>query len=283
RREREQQEERLAVHRLQEQRHRTNREVEDGAARSAGAEAGVGEAVEEDERAERRGERDRDPCQDVLTAENVPQHPQRGRVKGREGGRGVVVAMLGDLEEEAAVPAGPEVGEPAELVHDRPVPDTRAWVPIRLEPEERERGGDPDRDPAPEEELGDREPCLGYPQLYPAGAALANSLTCAHDRRDHTSVTDRYFTPDEASELLPAVRRLVERMVRHRRALTRALERQERLRGAVTSNGGGIPVREPADAQAEVETAASEVARCIDGIHELGVLVKDVDRGLVDF
>ena len=96
-------------------------------------------------------------------------------------------------------------------------------------------------------------------------------------------MADRYFTPDEASELLPAVRRLVKRMVRHRRALTRALERQERLRGAVTSNGGGIPVREPADAQAEVETAASEVARCIDGIHELGVLVKDVDRGLVDF
>jgi hypothetical protein len=96
-------------------------------------------------------------------------------------------------------------------------------------------------------------------------------------------VAERYFTPEEASELLPAVRRLAERMVRRRRALTRALERQERLRAAVTSNGGGINVREPAEAQAAVEKAAAAIARCIDGIHELGALVKDVDRGLVDF
>jgi hypothetical protein len=96
-------------------------------------------------------------------------------------------------------------------------------------------------------------------------------------------VADRYFTPEEASDLLPAVRRLAQRMVRHRRALTRALERQERLRAAVTSNGGGIQAREPADAQAQVEKAVSALARCIEGIHELGALVKDVDRGLVDF
>jgi hypothetical protein len=72
-------------------------------------------------------------------------------------------------------------------------------------------------------------------------------------------------------------------MVRQRRALTRALERQERLRAAVTSNGGGIPAGEPVEAQAAVEKAAGAIARCIDGIHELGALVKDVDRGLVDF
>jgi hypothetical protein len=96
-------------------------------------------------------------------------------------------------------------------------------------------------------------------------------------------VPERYFTTEEASELLPAVRQLAERMVRHRRKLTRALERQERLRAVIGSNGGGIRPQEAAEVQARVERAAEGIARCIEAIHELGALVKDVDRGLVDF
>jgi hypothetical protein len=96
-------------------------------------------------------------------------------------------------------------------------------------------------------------------------------------------VAERYFTPEEAFETLPAVRLLAERMVHHRRSLTRALERQERLRALIASNGGGLRAQEAAAVQRRVEQAASGIARCIEGIHELGVIVKDVDRGLVDF
>jgi len=96
-------------------------------------------------------------------------------------------------------------------------------------------------------------------------------------------VAERFFTPEEAAAALPEVRRLAERMVRHRRALTRALERQEHLRTLIASNGGGLRSEETAAIQQRVDRAAEGIARCIEGIHDLGVIVKDVDRGLVDF
>ena len=93
----------------------------------------------------------------------------------------------------------------------------------------------------------------------------------------------RHFTVDEANELLPAVRPLVERMVAHRRALTAAMERQERLTATIGGNGGGIPPQEVAEVQSEIESEAAGIARCIDGIQELGAVVKDLDMGLIDF
>jgi hypothetical protein len=94
---------------------------------------------------------------------------------------------------------------------------------------------------------------------------------------------DRHFTVEEANELLPAVRPLVERMVAHRQALNAAMERQEELTAKIGSNGGGIPPQEIASRQAEIENEATGIAHCINGLQELGVLVKDLDMGLVDF
>ena len=93
----------------------------------------------------------------------------------------------------------------------------------------------------------------------------------------------RHFTPEEANAALPEVRPLVERMVEHRRAHVGALERQEELEGRIRGNGGGIPPAELADTAAEVERHARELARSVDDIVELGVEVKDLDEGLVDF
>jgi hypothetical protein len=93
----------------------------------------------------------------------------------------------------------------------------------------------------------------------------------------------RHFTPEEANAALPDVRRLVERMVEHRRAHVEALERQEELEGRIRGNGGGIPPAELADTAAEVERHARELARAVDDIVELGVEVKDLDEGLIDF
>jgi hypothetical protein len=93
----------------------------------------------------------------------------------------------------------------------------------------------------------------------------------------------RHFTPEEANAALTEVRPLVERMVGHRASHVEALERQEELEGRIRGNGGGIPPAQLAETAAEVERHARELARAVDDIVELGVEVKDLDEGLVDF
>jgi len=93
----------------------------------------------------------------------------------------------------------------------------------------------------------------------------------------------RHFTPDEANAALEQVRPLVERMVERRREHVTALERQEELEGRIRGNGGGIPPAELAEASAEVDRLERELARAVDGIVQLGVQVKDLDEGLIDF
>jgi len=93
----------------------------------------------------------------------------------------------------------------------------------------------------------------------------------------------RHFTPEEANAALPQVRPLVERMVAQRAAHVEALERQEELEGRIRGNGGGIPPAQLAETAAAVERHARELARAVDDIVELGVEVKDLDEGLVDF
>jgi hypothetical protein len=93
----------------------------------------------------------------------------------------------------------------------------------------------------------------------------------------------RHFTPDEANELLPTIRTLVESMVERRRAHVAALERQEELEARIRGNGGGIPPAELAEAAAVVDREARELARIVNEIGEHGVEVKDIDEGLVDF
>jgi hypothetical protein len=96
-------------------------------------------------------------------------------------------------------------------------------------------------------------------------------------------VPDRTFTPEEANAALAEVRPLVERMVVAREALLDAQRRQAELVARVASNGGGRTPPDVAAVAAEVQQATAELVAVLEELERLGVQVKDLDRGLVDF
>ncbi|HKP19504.1 MAG TPA: DUF2203 domain-containing protein [Gaiellaceae bacterium] len=96
-------------------------------------------------------------------------------------------------------------------------------------------------------------------------------------------MTERRFTPEEANAALAEVRPLVERMVEAKQAMDRAQERRDELGLRISGNGGGIPPAELAEANTAVEERTSQLGAIVDEIHALGVQVKDLDTGLVDF
>ncbi len=84
---------------------------------------------------------------------------------------------------------------------------------------------------------------------------------------------ERVFTVEEANAMLPDLRDTLEAM---RRARQIVLASAERVKGSVAGNGGGKPAGEYAEA---LEMIGRETER----LSAEGVLLRDIDTGLVDF
>jgi hypothetical protein len=93
----------------------------------------------------------------------------------------------------------------------------------------------------------------------------------------------RYFTPEEANELLAEVRPAAEELVERRRALMVVTGKRARLVSRIAGNGGDFDPQEPRELQEELERVAEAVGEAVERLERLGVVVKDADRGLVDF
>jgi hypothetical protein len=88
-------------------------------------------------------------------------------------------------------------------------------------------------------------------------------------------IHERHFTLDEATALLPRLQPLLADLRKARDELTDA-EAHEALSGAAPGNGGGSSGR-------QVGEAFLEVRRMLGEIEELGLVLRDIDRGLIDF
>ena len=96
-------------------------------------------------------------------------------------------------------------------------------------------------------------------------------------------MADRTFTPDEANSALVEVRPVAERLVAMRERM-RELERtQGELVTAIGGNGGGYAATDLNAAQSELGGLADAALACVEKLEELGVVLKDIDSGLLDF
>lgn len=93
----------------------------------------------------------------------------------------------------------------------------------------------------------------------------------------------RAFTAEQANALLPDVRPLVERLVEHREELRALQGEREQIVDAIAGNGGRVDAQRIGELDERIVEELRGVARCVNGIHGLGAVVKDPDTGLVDF
>jgi hypothetical protein len=96
-------------------------------------------------------------------------------------------------------------------------------------------------------------------------------------------MAERSFTPDEANNALPEVRPVAERLVAVRARMRELEHAQGELVTAIGGNGGGYAATDLNEAQTELVGLADVALACVDKLEELGVVLKDLDLGLLDF
>lgn len=97
------------------------------------------------------------------------------------------------------------------------------------------------------------------------------------------AVPKRLFTPSEANSALDEVRPVAERMVALRSRMRELVAEQGKLVTDIGGNGGGYAASDLNAAQGELAQLGEEVAAAVAQLETFGVVVKDLDAGLLDF
>ena len=97
------------------------------------------------------------------------------------------------------------------------------------------------------------------------------------------SMAELSFTPDEANNALSEVRPVAERLVAVRKRMRELEQAQSALVTAIGGNGGGYAATDLNAAQSELGGLADAALACVERLEELGVVLKDLDLGLLDF
>ena len=93
----------------------------------------------------------------------------------------------------------------------------------------------------------------------------------------------KHFTIEDARQELARVRPIAERMVAAYRDLRGPTVERDALRGRIAGNGGALDRGRFAELERVVSTTAAALATAIGELEEIGVQIKDLDLGLVDF
>jgi hypothetical protein len=96
-------------------------------------------------------------------------------------------------------------------------------------------------------------------------------------------VPKRLFTPREANSALDQVRPVAERLVAVRARMRELAETQSANILAIGGNGVGYAATDLKAAQGGLGQLADEAAAAVRELTAIGVVVKDLDLGLLDF
>ena len=88
-------------------------------------------------------------------------------------------------------------------------------------------------------------------------------------------IHDRHYSVEEANSMLPRVKPVLQKL-RDAKDLLVDEDAHELLSDAAPANGGGEPGR-------QVGEAFLEVRRLLGALEQADIVVRDIDRGLIDF